>query len=63
MYKITLSSIELILLPSDLDAFYFFCFPNSSGYNFQLLNTNIMVRAGFLALFLILEEEISVFHH
>ena len=62
MYKIMLSSTERILFASDLDAFYFFCFPDSSGYDFQLLNTNIKVRAGFLALFLTLEE-ISVFHH
>ena len=58
-----LFSTEIILLLSDVDAFYFFCFPNSSGDDFQLLNTNIMVTAGFLALLLTLEEEISVFHH
>ena len=56
-----LFSTEIILLLSDVDAFYFFCFPNNSGYDFQLLNTNIMVRAGFLAFLLALEEEISVF--
>lgn len=26
---------EIILLLSGLDAFYFFCFPNCSGYDFQ----------------------------
>ena len=60
MNKIMLSSTEVILLLSDVNGFYFFCFPNSSGYDFQLLNTNIMVRAVFLAFLLPLEDEISV---